>query len=358
MADRAGARSVVLDLFADRDTVGLCNAARRVCSDRALRFHGRKLLDAAAALAPRDASAGLVTGSGLEGRTRLLARLAEGRRLYGNTPETIARLKEPASLLPLLDSLGIPRPAVRFEPPAEPRGWLVKQAGGAGGVHVRPARSGLKARAGRYFQRFVAGRSMSVVFVADGHEARIIGFNEQWPAGSGCPSFPFSYGGAVSDAHLPEPAKARVETWVQRLTEHAGLAGLNGIDFMLDDAEKPHFLEINPRPTATAEFYDERATGGLFAWHVQACEGRLPAGALESGDVRAHTILYATAPMTVTRWVRWPGWVSDRPELGAAIAAGAPICTVHAAGNDARQVELLLGERSRMMMGSIVPLAA
>jgi predicted ATP-grasp superfamily ATP-dependent carboligase len=358
MARRSGARSVVLDLFADRDTAQLCETVRRVSSERALRFHGPRLLRAAAQLAPPQASAGLVVGSGLEGRLPRLARLADGRRLFGNAPQTIARLKEPAILMPLLDSLGIRYPAVQFEAPMAPGGWLVKQAGGAGGVHVQAARSGLKPRRGRYFQRCVPGRTLSTLFLANGRNARIIGFNEQWPAAAACPAMPFSYGGAISDASVPASAKAQVEGWVRRLTAVAGLLGLNGIDFILDPAGRPWFLEVNPRPTATAELYDTRAAGGLFRWHVEACAGALPDDELGAGELRGHQVVYAPAPLEVPASLNWPAWVTDRPEPGAFFGAGAPVCSVHADGNNALKVERQLDERSRTIIRSIVPLAA
>jgi predicted ATP-grasp superfamily ATP-dependent carboligase len=358
MARRARARTVVLDLFADSDTAACCDAVRRVAADRALRFHSRRLLDAAAALAAPGACAGLVFGSGLEGRVRLLARLAAGRRLFGNSPETVARVKAPQTLFPLLRSLGISAPAVRFEPPSDPRGWLVKQAGGAGGAHVGAASRGSKPRPGRYFQRFVAGRNLSSLFVADGRRARPIGVSEQWPAGAECVRRPYSFGGALSDASVPAAARAEVEDWVARLTGAAGLVGLNGIDFILDDAGQPHFLELNPRPTATAELYDARAVGGLFDWHVNACTGLLPEGRIEPDAVRGQAVVYAPAALTLPPRLRWPEWVGDRPAPGALFAPGAPICTVHAAGPSVSQVRKQLDERSRIIRRNVMPLAA
>jgi predicted ATP-grasp superfamily ATP-dependent carboligase len=358
MARRAGARAVVLDFFADSDTAASCEAVRRVASDRALRFHARRLLDAAAALAAPGACAGLIFGSGLEGRVGLLTRLAQGRKLFGNTSETVSRVKEPQTLLPLLESLGIPAPAVRFDPPPDPRGWLVKQAGGAGGGHVHVARRGSKLHPNRYFQRFVAGRSLSAVFVADGRRARLVGLSEQWPAGADCPRRPFSFGGAISDAPVPATARTRVEAWVARLTAGTGLVGLNGIDFILDEAGRLHCLEINPRPTATAELYDERAGGGLFAWHLKGCDGRLPDGQLERGAVRGQAVVYAPVALSVPAGLRWPAWVGDRPAPAAPFAAGAPICTVHAVGGSGCEVRRQLEERSRIIRRTVMPLAA
>ena len=252
----------------------------------------------------------------------LLGRLAKGRRLFGNAPATVLRLKEPQNLVSLLDSLGIPAPAVRFDPPSDPRGWLVKQAGGAGGGHVRRAQRGTKPRPGRYFQRFVAGRSLSSLFVADGRHARLIGFSEQWPAGADCPRRPFSFGGAISDAPIPAATRAQVEDWGARLTACVGLVGLNGIDFILDEAGRPHCLEINPRPTATAELYDDRAEGGLFAWHLQACDGQSPKGRLESGAVRGQAVVYAPAPFTIPMEFRWSAWVGRSSGSRDAVCVG------------------------------------
>jgi predicted ATP-grasp superfamily ATP-dependent carboligase len=358
MARRAGARTIVLDLFADADTAGCCEAVQCVTSDRALRFHAQRLLDAAAAMAAPSACAGLIFGSGLEGRAALLARLARGRRLFGNAPETVAYVKEPRTLVALLDSMGIQTPATRFDPPSDPRGWLVKHAGGAGGVHVRRARVGSQARPGRYFQRYVPGRVLSLLFVADGRRARPIGISEQWPAGADCPRRLFSFGGAISDASIPAAVRAQVEDWGAQLAARVGLVGLNGIDFILDEADRPHCLEINPRPTATAELYDTRAEDGLFTWHLNGCDGRLPSGRIEADAVRGQAVVYAPVPLTLPLALRLPAWVGDRPTPGSPFATGAPVCTVHAAAASVAEVRKLLNERSRIIRRDVMPLAA
>src|SRR5881396_1182103 len=92
-AARSGVPVVVLDCFADRDTRGLARRCR---------------------------CAGLVYGSGFEGRTGLLGRLARGRRLYGNEPSVVAAVKDVRRFLPLLDRLGIRYPETRFTAPPPP----------------------------------------------------------------------------------------------------------------------------------------------------------------------------------------------------------------------------------------------
>src|ERR1051325_6976292 len=119
-AARSGLPVVVLDCFADRDTRALARRCRSVVARQGLRFDARALLAAAAELAPSGRCAGLVCGSGFEGRTGLLGRLARGRRLYGGEPSVVAAVKDARRFLPLLDRLGISYPETRFTAPEPP----------------------------------------------------------------------------------------------------------------------------------------------------------------------------------------------------------------------------------------------
>ncbi len=344
-AARAGMPVVVLDLFNDLDARALAVASRGVAG-RNGKFDSRQLLAAAQELCPPESCAGLVYGSGLEGQTRLLERLSNGRTLFGNRPETVAALKDPARFFPLLDSLGIAHPEVRLDPPADVAGWLVKRTGGAGGGHVRQARSRHRARAHRYFQRFQPGRTLSVLFAADGRRARVIGFNEQWTAGvRHCA--PYCYGGAVSQPSLPRQTQRRIAGLLDGLVQASGLVGLNGLDFILA-GETPFVLEINPRPTATIDLYDADVERGMLALHLRACRGEL-AEVPAASVARAHAIVYAAVALRVPVGIEWPEWCTDLPEGGSLIPMGAPVCSVHAAAaTSAEARELALARRSRM----------
>jgi len=344
-AARAGMPVVVLDLFNDLDARVLSVASRGVAG-RNGKFDSRRLLAAAQEFCPPESCAGLVYGSGLEGRTRLLARLANGRTLFGNPPQTVALLKDPARFFPLLDSLGIAHPEVRFDPPADVAGWLVKRTGGAGGSHVRRARPRHRMRTHRYFQRFQSGRTLSVLFAADGRRARVIGFNEQWTVGvRHCA--PYCYGGAVSHAPLPQQTQRRIASLLDDLVQASGLIGLNGLDFVLA-GETAFVLEINPRPTATIDLYDADIECGMLALHLRACSAELPEiSALTVA--RAHAIVYAAVMLRVPVGIEWPEWCTDLPEGGSVIPMGAPVCSVHAhAATSAEARELVLARRSRM----------
>ncbi len=341
-AARGGHPVVVLDYFADRDTCAVAAGCRAVVSPHGLRFDRRRLLSAAQALAPAGNSGGVVYGSGFEGRIQLLSRLIAGRRLFGNLPEVVTAVRDPLRFFPLLDRLGIPHPEVRLLPPADPAGWLVKQAGGSGGVHVHPA-SLRSRRDGGYYQRQTPGIPCSALFLADGHRACVVGFNEQWnmPAR---PELPFLYAGAVGRAPIPSRIEAELRRRLDALVSAIGLVGLNGIDFLLD-GERWSVLEVNPRPTATMELHDADYDRGLFDAHLEACQGTLPAAAAPARATRASLIVHAVREWQPPDGFEFPDWCRDLPRAGTRFGPGDPVCTVFAEGTDAPGAAALVRER-------------
>jgi len=354
-AARARHAVVVLDCFADRDTRLAAIDCRLVVASRSLRFDRRRLLEAAQEMAPAGGDGGLVYGSGFEGRPGLLRRLAEGRRLHGNAPAVVASVRNPGTFFPLLDRLGIRHPEVRLEPPSESAGWLVKHPGGAGGAQVRHA-GGRRTGTGAYFQRLEQGRVMSVLFLADGMRARVIGFNEQWTAPVR-PGLPFLYGGAVGGIALPATVEADLRAKLDALAAATGIVGLNGIDFLLRGDEWS-VLELNPRPTATMELYDPDYAGGLFDWHLRACGGELPAQPAPAGAVRAHAVVHAVAAWQVAPAFAFPGWCRDVPNPGTRLSPGDPVCTVHAEAVDPERAVALLRQRRAALERAMIAEAA
>jgi predicted ATP-grasp superfamily ATP-dependent carboligase len=343
-AARAGRPVIVLDYFADRDTCAFASACRAVVSGKAMRFDRRRLLAAAEELAPPGA--GLVYGSGFEGRSGLLERLCVGRRLHGNRPAVVAEVRRPDAFFPLLDRLAVRHPEVCYTAPSDPSGWLVKEPGGSGGTRVRPA-DRRRVRPSAYFQRLATGRNCSALFLADGRRACILGFNEQWtsPVRAG---LPFLYGGAVGHIALPLKVEADLRTRLDAFVAATGLVGLNGIDFLLSDSDWL-VLEVNPRPTATMELYDADYERGLFEAHLRACEGELPAAPAVARAARASSIVHAAHGWQVSEGFAFPGWCRDIPQPGTRLAVGDPVCTVHAEAADSDQAVALVRERQRRL---------
>ncbi|MGH6944526.1 MAG: ATP-grasp domain-containing protein, partial [Geminicoccaceae bacterium] len=147
-ARRAGYAPIVLDAFDDLDTRACALASERVPTGDGWSFDEEALLEAAERLAPPPVP--LVWGSGFERAPGLLERLGRGRPLLGNDAGTVRRIKEPFGFAARLADLEIAHPEVRRTPPPDPKRWLIKRVGGAGGSHVRPTTAGAPAETGWY----------------------------------------------------------------------------------------------------------------------------------------------------------------------------------------------------------------
>ncbi|MGH8573098.1 MAG: ATP-grasp domain-containing protein, partial [Gammaproteobacteria bacterium] len=217
-------------------------------------------------------------------------------------------------------------------------------------THVRPAEACCPP--GHYLQRQVPGRPHSVVFLADGRHAAIVGYNEIRVQG-GTGAARFRYTGAVT---ISEPPVApAVEDAVQVLVRALGLVGLCGLDFMLDQDGRYSVLEVNPRPTGTFELYEDLGVEGpgLFQMHLSACEGRLPRTVRVLGaGVAAQEVLWASPEtFAIPGDLRWPDWARDRPAAGTLLQADEPICTLHARAQDRNTVDRLLSDRRAKLSG-------
>ena len=352
-ARRAGRRVVVADLFGDTDTRASAEASVMVEGDFDDGFEAAALLAAAEQLAPVSAVPrfGVVYGSGLESHPDLLAQLGTGRRLFGNAPATVARTKDPRDFFALLDRLGLPYPTISFAAPSDPADWLMKRIGGSGGGHVEPARAGVAANGGCYFQRRRAGRAIGASFLADGRRTLLLGFSEQW-------SSPGSYrfGGLLQPAEIGKRVAAAIPAALDDITRELGLVGLNSLDLIVDGDDFA-ILEVNPRPGANLDVFDGADPAGLFGLHVMACAGRLPERWTPPPQATAMSVLYAERPLRVPQQVSWPAWVADRPASGARIESGAPICTVLAAAPSRADVRAAIAARTAHVFSELLEAA-
>jgi hypothetical protein len=336
-ACRGGRRVAALDLFADSDTAAMANPCLALPS-RQLRIPTGALRRALASHGLRGLP--LVYGTGFEDRPDLLAALARDRPVIGNRAETVARLKDPFAFADLLASLGIPHPEVSPSPP-DGGGWLMKRAGASGGGHIRPAGSRLPAD--HYAQCRMAGRPVSLLFLADRRHILPVGFSRQWVAPT--PRQPYRYGGAAGP--LPSsrgPAAAMIDA-VSRIAEAVGLVGLNSADFLAGPAGW-YLLEINPRPGATLDLFDRPPMPSLFDLHLAACAGELPTDLPPLAGCRAAMVVYAKAPILLGEGLRWPDWTADRSRAPAPISPGAPLCTVLADAGTVVEARRLVGRRA------------
>lgn len=333
-ARNAGYRVLVADLFNDTDT---CRLAERVAILPGSLQDGideTEIVPNLRELVGRDRPDALVYGSGFERRPELIDLLASAFPVAGNSAETVRRVKDPSSLASLCAGIGIPHPQIRYDVPEDRRGWLSKVPGGAGGSHVRPATSSGRSPPGSYFQRQVPGNGLSALFLADRGRACIVGYSRQWPSPSA--ASPFRYGGAVRLLRFSREKGREIGRWLDDLVARTGLVGLCSADF-IDGPEGTFLLEINPRPGATLDIFDNDDKP-LLTQHLRSVRGESIEVPVFRGAV-ASAIAYASRPIRRFPELQWPPLTADHQRPGSELDAGDPVCTVLAQARSAAAAE-------------------
>lgn len=355
-AKRAGYIVTAIDAFADKQTVELAYATALVgCSDKG--FNAEDML---ATVNKLDASQylGFVFGSGFEAQPELLQQVADIIPLIGNAPSVVLAVKTPLAFFDVLQRNNIQHPELLEQLPVNDcpdvgaTVYLKKQVGGSGGTHIEIVNAESAEPSNCYYQRYVAGRSVSLLFVAHAHRITVVGFNEQWV--DAVALMPFRYGGAVSNIVLPENIQQQLIEAAEKLTAAFGLLGLNSLDAIVQ-GESAYVLEVNPRLSATVDLYaidsHEGEHENLLNWHVNAC--------LKDADFKyektvfkaskAHAIVYAPFDLQIAHDFNWPEWAVDNPCNTMQVLAGEPVCTVIAIADSPDEAKQLAHIRVKML---------
>ena len=379
-AARAGYRVTAIDAYADLD---------QHPSVRALslpRDYGRSFTAAATARAARGIDGDAVAYlSPFENHPSAVAALARGRRLWGNPPEVLRRVRDPIAVatalrargfavpevcLPMAASSAIrpgvapgpaggrgagvrsregdpnpdPNPDPDPDPGADPdadrdrdaRAWAMKPFRSGGGRRVRRWRGQRVAR-GCYLQQWIAGTPASVVFVAAGGAAVPLGISRQLCGDAAFGAAGHRYCGSIMAADAlggDRELLVRACALAGAVAEEFGLAGVNGVDFIAASGV-PHAIEVNPRWTASLELVELSFGLSVFAAHAASFEQQaLPRfdaiAALSRAGAAGKAIVFAREDVVTGDTTAWreDGAVRDVPHAGEHIAAGSPVCTV------------------------------
>lgn len=349
-AARAGYSVTAVDAFGDLDL-------RRVATVLPLRAEqGSVYTPHSAAKVASTVRAGLVAyTSNFENYPKAVARLAVNRRLLGNPPGVLTRVRNPFELMRTLRRRGFVTPSARATAPVAkhaPGSWLLKPRRSGGGHGTRIWLRGEPVPGTHYLQERIAGTPGSVVFAADGTRAVTLGLTRQL-VGDGrlgahgcryCGSLLGNPGGLFRRGEgLLEAARALVAA----VTAEFGLLGLNGMDFIAQGGVL-YPIEINPRYSASMELI-ERAHGlSMFETHIRACRGTLPTAPPPADRFEGKAIVFARRDVTLRDTRGWidHGSFADIPHPGERIRRGHPICTVFARGSSAESCRAMLMRRA------------
>lgn len=334
LATKAGFAVVSLDYFGDADLRANCPGIS-LLRDHNISYTPDALVDAANGL---DAPS-VVYSASLENHPNQVARLAQKRKLLGNTPETLIRVRDTRQLAAALQSAGFCYPQTVWpgdEVILEIVGqwlWKPKRSGGGHGVrlwHGEPlAKEGI-------LQERLPGMVASATFLANGLEGILVGVTEQLVGKEAFGASGFRYCGNLMPPRLPHDEllllMKEVGNIVNHLTAEFGLRGLNGLDFIWHEG-RVWTIELNPRPPAPAELMELAYDLRLFAAHVQAFTGQLPSFDLEQAmrdaPAAGKAILFATEDIILGDTRSWfEQGIRDIPYPGEFIRRGNPVCTV------------------------------
>ena len=359
-AAQGGFDVAALDLFGDRDTRRASTEWFPAGTPDGFRIDAEKTLAVLKRLPGRNGMIGWVAGSGFEGLPDLLEQGAEVLPLIGTPAAAVRRVRDPGSFFGFLDSEQIGHPPIRSDPPADSTGWLIKNARGNGGWHIRRASPNeAEVPQHHYFQRHACGSPMSATFIANGADACVLGFNELIVRRFG--ARPFVFCGSVGPVPLADDVARRLTRAVRRLAAEFSLRGLGSLDFMLDENHIA-VLEVNPRPSASMALYSRHLPQGLMAAHVRACtHAELPRLDAVPQPVNGTEIVFARRSLVLdeaasARLAQWPNGHDlpfVRSSAGAAFDAGDPVCSVSAAGATAEQARTQLTQRREALLNTL-----
>jgi predicted ATP-grasp superfamily ATP-dependent carboligase len=359
-AAHAGYRVTAVDAFGDADL-------RAVAEVIALRRDGgTPYRPGPVVAAARSVTADLLAyTSNFENHPLAVAALARGRRLLGNPPAVLQRVRNPLVLIRALRARGLATPLTRASAPAaglDGLRWLLKPRHSGGGHGTRPWRRGLPVSRRAYVQERITGVPGSIVFAADGRGAVPLGVSRQLVGERDFGGRGFRYSGSLlasRGAPLFERQGELVERAIalaQAATEAFGLRGVNGLDFIAR-AGVPLPIEVNPRYSASMELV-ERATGlSVFAVHVDACDGRLPAAPRPAARTFGKAILYARRDVVAVKLRGAGAALADLPHPGERIGRGHAICSVLADAADAGGCVRALSDAAAAVYGALEPRA-
>jgi len=265
----------------------------------------------------------------------------DSKKVMGNSPKTIKKLKNKIYQLEKIDSLGIKFPGTEtvnsreeaidvletFGFPA-----ILKPASGAGGrgVIMVGSASEVPSLEEEYLvQEFIPGTPFSVSTLSTGEDARAFSTSQQIVGSDLVNAGDFIYSGAV----VPYQAPPGAEDWAERITLELGFKGWNGVDFVESNGEI-YFIEANPRFQGTLDAVERACSTNVVEAHLRACQGEL----VEEPRPRRHAVrmtLFAKYRSRVRE--NFLGQTLDVPLKDSIVEGGEPFTTVVEVGKSRRE---------------------
>lgn len=315
-AKKAGYSPVVIDCFSDVDTQVVALECMKVDS-LALEFLRSPVLF----LLNKYPLSHFIYGSGFECYLDSLLFLQKNLCVLGNALDVFSVIQNKIVFFSHLEKLSIPYPKTSFNHSNFGSNGLFKPMQGEGGVGIEKSTEKKYIPESCYWQQYIDGIPMSVLFIANGIHNEIYGFHKQWLTTAGSDDFIFS--GLISEPEINPELKVQVRLWVTKLVKNFSLKGINSLDFIVDKNEC-YVLELNARPSASMQLYQH----DLFFEHIESVLSTTIEPSDYQGGYHAYKVIFAKTDTTIRSHINWPKGVVDIPVTDSIIHTDMPICSI------------------------------
>ncbi len=337
LSRNAGLVPLVIDCFSDCDTQYLALDCVKV-NTLELKYVRKAL----SVLSHHNRIRYVVYGSGLELYNSTIKFLFQNLVVLGNTQDVFSLIQNKTYFFSRLKYLGILFPDITFQAPEINDNWLVKPKQGEGGLGIKKYERLSKITTSCYWQKFITGKAMSVLFVANGNEYKIIGFNKQYFTRIEDNQFVFS--GVISQPEINKDIIQTINLWLAALIPDFALKGVNTLDFIVKN-NCCYVLEVNARPSASMQLYQQ----DLLTRHINSFIDAQLQSVIVIKTYKAYKVVFAEAEVFINDHIQWPQWVVDIPKSGSIIHTGMPICSIIADGKNEPQINNLLLNRQQYL---------
>lgn len=356
-ARAAGYKVYAVDYFGDRDLKRVCCEVRsmikqkkgRSCGRVATDFNPKMLLRLAKLLLKEHQIDAVLLSSGLDDYPDMLSELNDLAPIIGNHPDAVRKVRDKEVFFGELKRLNVCHPLTMVAEDisdavkkAKDVGYpvVIKPYHGFGGVGVRKVENRLELE--RTFkeiicfntkilvQKYVSGIHASLSFISlSNRKTSLLTINEQL---LGLREFgqnePFGYCGNIVPLRVSAGLKEKCKQIIDKLVEHFGLVGSNGVDIVISKDGAPSVIEVNPRFQGTLECVEKILKINVVKSHVDACIHSILPNILEKNPFFcARMILFAhcrsvVPDLTVFKEAR------DIPFCGVIVEESEPLCSI------------------------------
>ncbi len=272
-SQRFGCKLGVMDVFGDKDCLISATFWRHIGTrfPEPIGIDSKNFLNSLSVF-KINGFKGLVIGSGFEGKYNLLRKANEILPLYTNSLSVFNCLENPKLFFETLKLLKVPFPQVNLSADSlENLGsdWILKDLGSSGGRGNKKL-FGRKSKSSEYFQKQLLGTAVSLSFLADGQHIIPLGYSK--PITTKQSNLPFVFCGLDGPIELNDSIDQEALRISKLIVQKFKLRGFNGIDFLVSD-KAVHFLDLNPRITASFEILQESHSFCFFEKHIHLTRG-------------------------------------------------------------------------------------